>query len=110
VTDTKLCIGCGHAQDQHDTLPDGTRTCRSIGHPQGLTCHECQRLTSPEHVEQIMQLRHADDPAFEQAWAAYSATLSHVRNEIGDGWQAFFTDVHQSALASALIAYREAQQ
>jgi hypothetical protein len=101
------CTLCHHREDQHETLPDGTRPCRSIGHPKGLTCTECRRLTSAEHVDAVMELRSTDDDAFEEAWGAYYATLNHVRNEIGPGWQAFFTDVHQSALASAVLALRE---
>jgi hypothetical protein len=54
-----------------------------------------------------MALRHADDPVFEAAWDAYRATRDHVRKEIGQGWQAFFTDVHQSALASAVLVLRK---
>lgn len=103
------CTLCGHREDQHDTLPDGSRPCRSIGHSKGLTCRECRRLTSTEHVNAVMEMRGESTEAFQVAWAAYSATLDHVRKEIGSGWQAFFTDVHQSALASALIAYQEQQ-
>jgi hypothetical protein len=101
------CTLCSHREDQHDTLPDGTRPCRSIGHEKGLTCAECRRLTSREHVDAVMALRGEPDDAFTAAWAAYYATLDHVRKEIGPGWQAFFTDVHQSALASAVLVLRE---
>lgn len=101
------CVLCGHLNTLHNDEPDGTRPCRSIGHPKGLTCRECMRLTSAEHVDAIMRMREEEDPAFEEAWASYRVTLDHVRNEIGEGWQAFFTDVHQAALASALIAYRK---
>ncbi|MEU2426929.1 hypothetical protein ABZ619_38955 [Streptomyces sp. NPDC007851] len=100
------CIGCSHREDQHDTLPDGTRPCRSIGHSKGLTCAECRRLISAGHVQAVMELRGADDDAFQEAWAAYHTTLDHVRKELGSSWTAFFTDVHQSALASAVLTLR----
>jgi len=103
------CSLCSHREDEHETLPDGSRPCRSIGHEKGLTCRECIRLTGPEHVEAVMALRGADDEAFRVAWAAYYATLNHVRDQIGPGWQAFFSDVHQSALASAVLVLREQQ-
>lgn len=103
------CTLCTHREDQHDVLPDGTRPCRSVGHEKGLTCAACRRLTGPQHVEAVMELREEPDDAFEEAWAAYYATLNHVRDQIGPGWQAFFSDVHQSALASAIIAYRAEQ-
>jgi hypothetical protein len=107
VDPAQRCVLCHHREDQHDTEPDGSRPCRSIGHPKGVPCQECRRLTSPEHVEAIMTMREDASDAFETAWSAYKTTLDHVRKEIGPGWQAFFTDVHQAALASALIAYRE---
>ncbi|NUR01337.1 MAG: hypothetical protein HOY79_33875 [Streptomyces sp.] len=110
VVPAARCVICNHREDQHDTLPDGTRPCRSIGHEKGLTCRECMRLISAEHVDAVMALRGADDDAFAEAWGAYYATLNHVRNEIGPGWQAFFTDVHQSALASAVLTLRERQR
>jgi hypothetical protein len=100
------CTLCGHREDQHDTEPDGSRPCRSIGHPKGVPCAECRRLVSAEHVQAVMALREADDESFEAAWAAYHVTLDHVRREIGPGWTAFFTDVHQSALASAVLTLR----
>lgn len=100
------CTLCMHREDQHDTLPDGTRPCRSIGHEKGLTCAECRRLIGDEHFEALMRLRGEDDDAFTDAWAAYYVTLNHVRDQIGPGWQAFFSDVHQSALASAVITLR----
>jgi hypothetical protein len=99
------CVLCTHPFSAHGTMPDGTRPCRSVGHPDGLNCEECKRLTSPEYVQQIMAMREEHSPAFAAAWAAYSTTLDHVRHEIGAGWQAFFTDVHQAALASGLIEY-----
>lgn len=103
------CRLCHHREDQHETLPDGTRPCRSIGHEKGLTCTECRRLIGAEHFEAVMALRDEPDDEFEVAWAAYYATFNHARDEIGPGWQAFFTDVHQSALASALVVLREQQ-
>lgn len=101
------CVLCNHREDQHETLPDGSSPCRSVGHAKGLTCAECRRLTGDEHVSAIMALRSDPDEAFEVAWAAYHATLDHVRHEIGAEWMAFFTDVHQSALASAVLVLRE---
>lgn len=107
MADSTECTLCGHPHDAHDALPDGTRPCRSIGHPKGLTCRTCKQLTSAEHVEAIMSLRADPPPAFTAAWADYRATLDHVRQEIGEGWQAFFTDVHQAALASAFLAWQQ---
>jgi hypothetical protein len=106
VTDDQTCSLCGHPAHQHDTMPDGTRPCRSVGHPEGLTCTECRRITSPEHIQRITDVRD-EDPAFDQAWAAYKTTYDHVREQIGPGWKAHFTDHHQAALASALLAYQE---
>lgn len=106
IAPSRPCSLCGHREDQHETLPDGTRPCRSIGHPKGLTCRECQRLISPEYVESLQELRAADDAAFEEAWSAYRVTLDHARDQVGPGWAAFFTDVHQSALASAVLTLR----
>lgn len=104
------CTLCRHREDQHETLPDGTRPCRSIGHEKGLTCTECRRLIGAEHFEAVMALRDEPDDQFEVAWAAYYATFNHARDEIGPGWQAFFTDVHQSAVASAILAYRAEEE
>ena len=106
IAPSRPCSLCNHREDQHETLPDGTRPCRSIGHPEGLTCRECQRLISPEYVDSLQALRAAGDAAFEDAWNAYRVTLDHARDQIGPGWTAFFTDVHQSALASAVLTLR----
>jgi hypothetical protein len=103
MTGSPACTLCGHPADAHPQLADGTRPCRSVGHPNGLTCTECIRITSPEHVQRIQEARDMIDPA----WAAFKVTLDHARTEIGPGWQAFFTDVYQSALASAIIAHEE---
>ncbi|OKI16572.1 hypothetical protein [Streptomyces sp. CB03911] len=100
-----MCIGCGHHPDQHEQMPDGTRPCRSIGHPAGVPCAECRRLTEAQHLERIQEMRADDTGAFEAAWASYKVTYDHARQEIGPGWQAYFTDHHQSALASALLAF-----
>ncbi|MFI5814943.1 hypothetical protein ACIA7S_28790 [Streptomyces sp. NPDC051643] len=100
------CSLCGHREDQHDTEPDGTRPCRTIGHPKGVPCAECRRLTDTAHFEDLMAMRDSGD-AFDEAWAAYRVTFDHVRDQIGPGWPAFFTDVHQSALASALVVLRQ---
>ncbi|MBM9509937.1 hypothetical protein [Actinacidiphila acididurans] len=104
------CTLCGHHADQHNLNADGYRPCRSAGHPDGLNCRECIRLTSGDHLEQLIALRNSDDPAFTAAWSAFTVTRDHARHEIGDGWQAFYTDVHQSALASAILTYRAQQE
>lgn len=99
------CILCGHLNTLHDDEPDGTRPCRSPGHPKGLTCRECRALLAPEHREAIRDER--DNDGFEAAWAAYYVTFQAARDHFGASWPAHFTDIHQSALASALIAYRK---
>lgn len=106
MTDNQTCTLCDHPAEAHPQQPDGTRPCRSVGHPNGLTCTECIRITSPEHVRRIQEARDGID----EAWAAFKVTLDHARNEIGPGWQAFFTDVYQSALASAIIAQEETKR
>lgn len=103
------CNLCGHHADHHNVDANGYRPCRTVGHPDGLNCRECMRITSPEFVERVMALRHSDDPAFAAAWSAFYLTRDHARHEIGDGWEAFFSDVHKAALASALIAYQAEQ-
>lgn len=106
IAPSTRCSLCHHREDEHETLPNGSRPCRSIGHAKGLTCRECRRLTEAEHVEAVMGLRDEPDDAFTTAWAAYYATLNHARDQIGSGWQAFFSDVHQSAVASAVLTLR----
>lgn len=104
------CVLCHHPADAHEEIgPEGNRPCRSVGHSKGVPCRECRRLISAEHVAAVMRMREEGGEAFEVAWGAYTTTLDHVRRNFGDAWQAFFTDVHQSALASALIAYRETE-
>jgi len=101
------CSMCRHAASEHDVDPEtGFRPCRSIGHPEGLTCEECRRLTSPAHVEAVMVMR--GDPLLKVAFGAYLATRAHVNDQLGEAAPAFFTDVHESAVASALIEYSKA--
>lgn len=63
-------------------------------------------LTS-EYREQLQDERDAD--WFQTVWGAYTVTLADARHAFGDSAAAFFSDIHQSALASALIAYRKQQ-
>lgn len=101
------CSMCRHAAAEHAVDPEtGFRPCRSIGHPKGLTCEECRRLTSPAHVEVVMVMR--GDPLLKVAFGAYLATRAHVNDQLGESAPAFFTDVHESAVASALIEYGKA--
>lgn len=103
------CIACNHPLDAHPVDPEtGFRTCRSVGHSKGLTCAECERLTSSDHHAAIMAMRNADDPLLTAAYGAYKATRVYVERQFGDAAEAFFTDVHQSAVASALIEYERA--
>jgi hypothetical protein len=99
--------------ESHEEDENGLRPCRSVGHPKGMPCTECWAMTTQEYVATIMERRgalydHPDGPDA-SAWAAYHLTLDHVRHQIGPGWQAFFTDVHQAAVISALIAYDRAK-
>lgn len=104
-----LCPLCSHPAEVHDAAPDGRRPCRSVGHPDGVPCAECRRLVSAERHGELMGVRDGGLP-FDAAWSAYTAVYDNARQAFGDSWQSFFTDIHQSALASALIAYQEAQQ
>lgn len=99
------CYSCSHPWTAHDLNPDGSRSCRTVGHPKGVPCADCRALLTPEHREQIQDERDAE--AFQAAWGAYKVTLYDARDAFGDSAPAFFTDIHQSALASALIAYRK---
>lgn len=102
------CWMCGHPAESHDLQPDGNRPCRSPGHPKGVPCADCRALLTPEYRERVQEQRDGD--AFEAAWNAYNVTLQDARQAFGEHAPVFFTDIHQSALASALIAYREHQQ
>ena len=43
-----------------------------------------------------------------RAWAAFHIVRSWAQHEFGESWQAFYTDIHQSALVAALIEYDKA--
>ena len=58
-------------------------------------------MAEPAPIERIHEMR--QDPKFDAAWDAYCATWYDFQEHV-PGWQAFFTDHHQSALAAALIA------
>lgn len=100
------CLLCYHPAESHPADADGNRPCRNVGHPDGVPCQDCQAMLTPEYRDQVGAERDTD--AFEQAYAAYLVTLADIRRAFGPAADAFFTDVHQSALASALIAYRKA--
>lgn len=107
TTETRThCLLCYHPLTSHPEDADGNRPCRSIGHPSGVPCLDCQAMLTPDYRGRVADER--DSQHFEQAWAAYLVTLADVQNAFGDAAPAYFTDVHQSALASALIAHREA--
>ena len=99
------CSLCYHPAESHPQDAHGNRPCRSIGHPDGVPCTDCQAMLTPDYRGRVADER--DSAAFEQAYAAYLVTLADVRLAFGNAADAFFTDVHQSALASALIAYRK---
>lgn len=98
------CFMCGHPITSHDPNPDGTRPCRSPGHPNGVPCSDCRAMLTSEYRERVQEER--DRAGFETAWNAYQLTLQDARNAFGEHAPVFFTDIHQSALASAFIAYR----
>ena len=100
------CLLCYHPTESHPVDADGNRPCRNVGHPDGVPCLDCQAMLTPEYRDQVGAER--DTEAFEQAYAAYLVILADIRHAFGPAADAFFTDVHQSALASALIAYRKA--
>lgn len=102
------CLLCYHPLTSHPQDADGNRPCRSIDHPEGVPCHDCQDMLTTEYRSRVADER--DTAAFEQAYAAYLVTLADVQRAFGDAAWAYFTDVHQSALASALIAYRKQQE
>ena len=105
------CWACGHLVDVHDVDPEtGYRPCRNVGHPKGVPCAECRRLIAPEHIAAIVAMRQSEGPAFKTAYGAFTVTYEHVREQFGDAWQAFFTDIHESAVASALIEYEAAHE
>lgn len=99
------CFMCGHPWDSHDPNPDGTRSCRSPSHPNGVPCADCRAMLTSEYRECVQEER--DGAAFEAAWNAFMVTREDARNAFGEHAPVFFTDINQSALASALIAYRK---
>lgn len=101
----RCCFSCGHPWDAHDTRPDGNRSCRSVGHQDGVSCADCRAMLTTEYRDKVQQERDAD--WFQAVWGAYTVILADARHAFGDSAPAFFSDIHQSALASALIAYRE---
>ncbi|MEU5322964.1 hypothetical protein AB0G67_40370 [Streptomyces sp. NPDC021056] len=105
IPEPRLCYSCGHPWDAHDTRPDGNRSCRSVGHTDGVSCAGCRAMLTTEYRDKVQQERDAD--WFQAVWGAYTVILADARHAFGDSAPAFFSDIHQSALASALIAYRE---
>ena len=105
---TTTCTLCYHPAESHSTDEHGNRPCRSIDHPNGTPCQDCQKMLTAAYRDRVGAER--ETPHFEQAWAAYLVTLADIQRAFGPSAPAFFTDVHQSALASALIAYREQQE
>lgn len=99
------CWACSHPVEDHDLQPDGTRPCRTPGHHKGVPCAGCRALLTPEHRAAIQDEREND--SFESAWGAYMVTLQDAQNAFGEHAAVMFSDIHQSALASALIAYRK---
>lgn len=67
------CSMCGHSAADHNLQADGTRPCRTPGHPKGVQCTGCRRLLSPEHREAIQEERESE--AFRAAWGAFFMTL-----------------------------------
>jgi len=63
-------------------------------------------MLTDEYRERVQDERDTD--RFPTAWGAYKVTLDDAQNAFGDSAPAFFSDIHQSALASALITYRTA--
>lgn len=98
------CFMCGHPVQSHDPNPDGTRPCRSPGHPNGVPCSDCRAMLTPEYRERVQEAREGE--AFEVAWNAFMVTRQDAQDAFGEHAPVFFTDINQSALASALIAYR----
>lgn len=106
------CWACGHPVEAHDPDEAGLRPCRTPGHPKGLPCAECRRLTSTENRDALQEYRtNFDDETgpHARAWSAYRVTLQDARQAFGESADAFFTDIHQSALTSALIEYDRAK-
>ncbi|MCI3279139.1 hypothetical protein [Streptomyces cylindrosporus] len=101
----RICYSCGHPWDSHDTNADGHRSCRSVSHPSGVSCADCRTMLTTEYREQLQDERDAD--GFQAVWGAYKVTLDDARHAFGASAPAFFSDIHQSAVASALIAYRK---
>ncbi|MFF8610877.1 hypothetical protein ACF06X_33765 [Streptomyces sp. NPDC015346] len=99
------CWACSHPVEDHELQPDGTRPCRTPGHPNGVPCAGCRALLTPEHRAAIQEEREND--SFEAAWGAYNVTLVDAQKAFGEHAPFYFSDIHQSALASALIAYRK---
>jgi len=102
------CYSCGHPWASHDIRADGHRSCRSVGHSEGVSCADCRTLLTDDYREQLQSERGAD--WFQAVWGAYTVTLADARHAFGDSAPAFFSDIHQSAVASALIAYRQQQE
>lgn len=96
---------CGHPVESHDLQPDGNRPCRSPGHPKGVPCADCRALLTDDHKQAIQDER--ETTLFEAAWNSYYVTLQDARNTFGENADFYFSDIHQAALASALIAYRQ---
>lgn len=99
------CTMCGHPVEAHDQDADGNRPCRSPGHPKGVPCSDCRALLTDEYRHRIQDER--EEPGFEQAWNAFLITREDAAHSFGRNAPAFFTDIHEAALASALIHYRE---
>lgn len=115
-TDTQRthCIMCSHPAAAHPKDANGLRPCRSVGHPAGMNCTECQRLLAEEALAAMQARRGAiydgvDGPEA-RAWAAFNCVREWAMHEFGQSWTAFYTDIHQSALMAALIEYDRARQ
>jgi hypothetical protein len=106
------CIMCGHPTPAHPEDEKGMRPCRSVNHPAGLNCTECTRLLDKEALAAMQERRgqvYADQDGPEaRAWAAFHIVRAWAQYVFGPSWQAFYTDIHQSALAAALIEYDKA--
>lgn len=99
------CFMCGHPVEAHDRDDDGNRPCRSPGHPKGVPCSDCRALLTTEYREHVQDVR--EEPGFDEAWNAFLITRGDAQHQFGEHAPAFFTDIYQSALASALIHYRQ---
>lgn len=106
LTLNDLCVLCHHPVGSHDPGPDGVRPCRQPGHPDGVPCADCRALLSDEYRNRV--LAEQDSEEFEKAWSAFCVTYADAEHSFGAASRAHWSAIHQAALASALIAVREA--